>query len=95
MKFLFKDEAFSFETLRAAGFAVDGGADLGEIIVAAGTIGDGGDEAWHRQWRALAARIRALGEASLARGHRISAREAFLRASNYHRMAEFYRRVSP
>ncbi|MFV8295104.1 hypothetical protein ACNQP7_00080 [Mycolicibacterium fortuitum] len=29
MKFLFDDESFSFETLRAAGYANAGGADLG------------------------------------------------------------------
>ncbi|SDT45467.1 alpha/beta hydrolase family protein [Bradyrhizobium canariense] len=92
MKFLFEDESFSFETLRAAGFAVDGGADLGEIIVTAEKIGEGDEAAWHREWKALAARIEAAGEASFAAGHKVSAREAFLRASNYYRAAEFYRR---
>ena len=33
MEFIFKDEAFKFETLRAAGFAADAGADIGEVIV--------------------------------------------------------------
>jgi hypothetical protein len=33
VKFLFRNESFSFEALRAAGFAVYGGADLGEVIV--------------------------------------------------------------
>ena len=31
MKFLFDDDAFSFETLRTTGFAAYGGADLGEV----------------------------------------------------------------
>lgn len=95
MKFLFEDESFSFETLRAAGFSVDGGADLGEIIVTAAAIRDGDEGDWMREWKALAVRIQALGEASLQRGHKISAREAFLRASNYYRLAEFYLRDDP
>lgn len=95
MKFLFNDDSFSFETLRGAGFSVDGGADLGEIIVAVSAIGEGDEEAWHREWKALANRIADLGDASLKAGHKVSARESFLRASNYYRMAEFYRREHP
>ncbi|MEI9898845.1 MAG: hypothetical protein WDN31_00530 [Hyphomicrobium sp.] len=95
MKFLFDDESFSFETLRGTGFSVDGGADLGEVIITASAIGEGDDEAWHREWKALADRIAALGATSLAAGHKVSAREALLRASNYYRMAEFFRREDP
>ncbi len=95
MKFLFSDESFSFEALRGAGFSSDGGADIGEIIVTASTIGEGDDETWHRQWKATGDRIAGLAEVSLNSGHKISAREAFLRASNYYRMAEFYRREDP
>ena len=32
---MFRNQTFSFEALRAAGFAVYGGADLGEVIVTA------------------------------------------------------------
>ena len=35
VKFLFDDDSFSFETLRAAGFAMYGGSDLGEVLVTA------------------------------------------------------------
>jgi len=95
MKFLFDDESFSFETLRAAGFARDGGADLGEILSTAREIPDGDEDAWLRAWQATAERVGALGEASRAAGHRVSAREALLRASNYYRTAEFFRRAQP
>ena len=44
MKFLFDNESFSFETLRTAGFAAYGGADLGEVLATASHIGEG-DEA--------------------------------------------------
>ena len=95
MKFLFDDESFSFEALRAAGYASGSGADLGEVLVTCASIPDGDEEAWCRQWGALAGRIRGTGLAALAAGHRVSARDALLRASNYYRTAEFYRRSDP
>jgi hypothetical protein len=33
MKFLYDDASFSFEALRATGFADYGGAELGEVLV--------------------------------------------------------------
>ncbi|MGV0738270.1 alpha/beta hydrolase [Mycobacterium syngnathidarum] len=95
MKFLFDDESFSFETLRAAGYANAGGADLGEILVTARAIPEGDEVAWHREWKATAQRVEALGRQSLAAAHPVSAREALLRASNYYRTAEFYLREDP
>ncbi len=95
MKILFNDPSFSFETLRTLGFACDGGADLGEIIVTASKIPDGDEETWLKEWKALADRITLQGEDSLSKGHLVSACEAFLRASNYYRVAEFYRRSNP
>lgn len=95
MKFLFDDESFSFETLRAAGFSVDGGADLGEVLMTAAAIGEGDEQAWHREWKATAQRVHQIGEESLNRGNKVSAREALLRASNYYRAAEFYQRTDP
>jgi pimeloyl-ACP methyl ester carboxylesterase len=95
MKFLFDDESFSFEALRAAGFANYGGADLGEVVATAGRIPEGDETAWHREWKATAERAEAAGRESLHKGHIVSAREALLRASNYYRTAEFYRRTDP
>src|SRR5712691_1355756 len=87
MKFLFDDESFSFETLRTAGFALYGGADLGEVLATARHIGEGDEASWHRAWKATAERLHDTGEQALASGHRVSAREALLRASNYYRTA--------
>lgn len=95
MKFLFEDEAFSFEALRAAGYAGSCGADLGEVLVTCRQIPDGDEEAWSTQWAATAARIESQGRASLDAGHTVSAREALLRASNYYRTADFFRREDP
>jgi pimeloyl-ACP methyl ester carboxylesterase len=95
MKFLFDDASFSFETLRAAGFANYSGADLGEVLATAQGIPDGDEASWHREWKATAERVEEIGRKSLADGHRVSAREALLRASNYYRTAEFYLRDDP
>jgi pimeloyl-ACP methyl ester carboxylesterase len=95
MDFIFKDEAFKFETLRAAGFAGDAGADIGEVIVTAARIPEGDMDAWTAAWRTTAERTAKRGQDSLEVGDTVSAREAFLRASSYYRSAEFYRRKDP
>ncbi len=59
MRFLFNDQSFSFEALRALGYAAYGGADVGEVVSTAGWIPDGDEAAWYAQWRALAERIHA------------------------------------
>lgn len=95
MEFIFKDEAFKFETLRAAGFAADSGADIGEVIVTTAQIPEGDEDAWTAAWKATAERTAQRAEDSLAVGDTVSAREAFFRASSYYRSAEFYRRNDP
>jgi pimeloyl-ACP methyl ester carboxylesterase len=92
MTFLFRDESFSFEALRAAGSAPYGGADLGEILATASVIRNGDEAQWFAAWRATAERVHAIADKAWANGHRVSARQAFLRASNYYRTAEFFRR---
>lgn len=47
MEFIFKDEAFKFETLRAAGFAGDAGADIGEVIATTSRIVEGDKRVLH------------------------------------------------
>ncbi|WP_226352232.1 alpha/beta hydrolase [Pseudonocardia sp. ICBG601] len=95
MKFLYDDESFSFEALRAAGYAPYGGAELGEVLVTCRAIPEGDEVAWSTRWAATAARVERIGRDALADGHRVSAREALLRASNYYRTADFYRREDP
>lgn len=95
MLFLFDNESFSFEALRAAGYATYAGAELGEVLVTCRAIPEGDEDAWSRQWARTAERVEEIGRTALGAGHRISAREALLRASNYYRTADFYRREDP
>ena len=89
------DESFSFETLRAVGYAPYGGADIGEVITTAERITPGDWESWYREWRALADRIASIVDVWAAGGHTISASSAYPRASNYYRTAEFFLRDDP
>ena len=92
---LFNDQSFSFETLRALSYAPYGGADIGEVTSTASRIPDGDLTAWYTEWRGLAERVHADADRSAAEGHPVSARESYLRASNYYRVCEFYLRVGP
>src|SRR5258705_9643365 len=76
MKFLFDDEAFSFETLRTTGFAAYGGADLGEVLTTARQIAEGDEAAWHQAWKATAQRVAKIGEQALAAAHRVESEGA-------------------
>lgn len=95
MKVGFKDDHFAFEFVRNLGFMYYGGSDLGEMIATANRIEEGDFESWFKEWDKRALRIRSRAEASLAAGHLVSAREAYLRASTYFRMAEFYLHGNP
>ncbi len=51
-------------------------------------------ESWVHEWGALAARVESEGAKALQRGHKVSAREAYLRAYTYHRTATLCLRVT-
>jgi pimeloyl-ACP methyl ester carboxylesterase len=84
---IFDDPEFDAQLLRALDQIPSGGADFGECIVTARNIESGNRDAWLKEWNALGDRIYAEGEASEAAGHRVSARESYLRAVTYYRTA--------
>lgn len=92
---VFANQTYDFELRRALGYALAGGADINESLAAAHRIKVGDGASWYHAWSALAQRVQAAGEASLAQGHRVSAREAFLRASAYYRPADFFLHADP
>lgn len=89
MKIIFNDPTFSSQLLRTIGETYYKGADIGECLSTAYRIKEGDFESWHTEWLKTAKRINSYADESLARGHAISARDAYLRASNYYRAAEF------
>ncbi|MEU7045745.1 alpha/beta fold hydrolase [Streptomyces varsoviensis] len=85
-----ENSQFWFETLRVFGHSAYGGADFGEAAVVAERITSGDYDSWHDEWFAMGDRVAEIARKAKDGGHRISARDAFLRASNYYRSAEFF-----
>lgn len=96
LKFFFpKNESFGYEAMRAAGYSGIGAADLAEVVSICSRIPSGNEDIWLEEWRKAADRAVTNANTSLAKGNKPSARDSFLRASNYYRTAEFYRRDNP
>ncbi|WP_432026310.1 alpha/beta hydrolase family protein [Streptomyces sp. 1222.5] len=88
---LFPDNIqFWYETLRSMSHIAYGGADFGEVVSTGERITEGDYDSWYVEWLATADRVSEEAEKALAAGHRVSARDGFLRASNYYRSAEFF-----
>ncbi|MEU1876899.1 alpha/beta fold hydrolase [Streptosporangium sp. NPDC020072] len=90
-----EDTTFWYETLRMFGHIAYGGADFGEVVTTSQRITESDYDSWHDEWLATADRVAAEAERSLVAGHRISAADGFLRASNYYRAAEFFLHGDP
>jgi len=95
MHVYFNDAQFDFQTLRLLGSAASGDAEAGEVLSTAYRIREGDFESWTAEWLKTAQRVHEIAEQSRERGHRVSAREAYFRASNYYRAAEFYLHGDP
>lgn len=96
----FADPEMEFQLQRGLGAATQGGASMGELLIAAETIralsnGQSGHprdaaQSWVQAHSDLAERVEALGRKALERKHLVSARDHLLRASMYYRAAEYY-----
>ena len=84
------DEQFWYETLRSFSHIAYGGADFGEVAAITGRITEGDYDSWYDAWLAAAERLAAEAGDALRAGHRASARDGLLRASDYYRSAEFF-----
>ena len=79
------DMDFTFGSV-VLGSVSNGGCEIGEAFATVANIKDGDAASWQEQWLKMAARTEARGEQSLAGGHKISASQQFMRASNYYRI---------
>lgn len=91
----FEDETYMFQFIRTLGAAYNGGADLLECLETGARIKEGDGESWYREWLETADRLKGIGDQAMAAGHVVSAKEAYLRASNYYRTAEFFIHEDP
>ncbi len=85
MKIVFNDPTFSSLLLRTIAETYYKVADIGECLSTAYRIKDGDFESWYEEWLKTAKRIHTYADDCVSKGHTTSAREAFLRASNYYR----------
>ncbi len=95
MPALMSDELFSAQLVRAIGYAPYGGADFGECAATAAHITKVDVTLWYEQWFATAERLRRQAVESGAAGAVVSARGAYLRASNYYRTAGLFLMGAP
>lgn len=86
---LFDNPLFQMFADRVAMTVAGGGAEWGEVRHTARRIGDGDRDAWHDAWAETATTVQEWAETSAAGGHLVSAREAYLRACTYHRIAYY------
>jgi dienelactone hydrolase len=86
----FQSPEMDFQLMRSLGAASFGGGEPGEIFAARRAMKGDDPYAWPPAFSALADRLRAAGDAAAGRGHRVSARENFLRASMCYRSAEYF-----
>jgi pimeloyl-ACP methyl ester carboxylesterase len=61
------------------------GSEIGECYSAAAQIREGDVQSWRDAWSALAEKVEALARNTEAKGHRVSARQSYLRAVTYYR----------
>jgi pimeloyl-ACP methyl ester carboxylesterase len=62
-----------------------GGSEIGECYSAAAQIREGDVQSWRDAWSTLAEKVEALARSAEAKGHRVSARQSYLRAVTYWR----------
>ncbi len=77
------DSTFHYELLRLLGTSRDLGADIAEVLDAAGRIVPGDFQSWCTEFDALGRRARAKAIEEDKRQHAISARNAFFRAADF------------
>lgn len=89
------DPQFWFETLRVIAADEYGGSQFGEVLAIASRIKPGDYDSWFEAWNATADSVAKEAADRLARGHPVSARDGYLRASNYYRSSEFFLHGNP
>jgi pimeloyl-ACP methyl ester carboxylesterase len=93
MKIDFNDKTvggFTYEFVRGLSLEQAGAAEFGECMDTIGRVRNNDFDSWIREWADTADRVAAYAGRALKQDNKIAARKAFMRASNYYRMAAFY-----
>lgn len=89
----FRDPSYDGQLARTVSLAPVHAADIGEAMATAHRLRKLTGISWYDEWSKTAVRAAGDGERALAAGDRISARRAFLRASEYYRQALYFIRT--
>jgi hypothetical protein len=84
---LMTDEVMNSQLLHFLGATYSAQADIGEVLDIGTRIDPADEWSWPFEWVRTADRLWEMAEASLAKLHRLSAGNAYLRAANYYRAA--------
>ena len=83
-KFYFDDVFADILLMHTLNHATFKGAETGECLAAAAKVVEGNAESWRRAWQEQGEKAERAGRLADDRGHRVSAREAYLRAVTYY-----------
>ncbi|MBM9518997.1 alpha/beta hydrolase [Desulforhopalus vacuolatus] len=86
-RYHFENDEMDFAFQWLLGSISNGGAEIGEAFYVAGNIKDGDPASWQREWEKMAIRKENRAKSALGKGHKIAARDNYLKASNYYRTA--------
>src|SRR5262245_38921951 len=84
-----QDSDWSWHLIRPIADGIFGGGEFNEMHRAPERMTMGDKESWYHEWLRLAEEIDARGGQADGAGHSITARDQYLRASDYYRWAEF------
>jgi len=89
---LVESETLDFQFMRTLCYQVYGGASTGEVLRVAGELNKRGNtrENWIDLWTQQGEHCEKLAREAMLQGHTVTARNAYLRAYNYLRAAEYY-----
>jgi pimeloyl-ACP methyl ester carboxylesterase len=90
---IFKTKDFNYQFIRTLGKATVNFAEIGECYAIAAKVEDGNYDSWYQNWFGFAAGLEQKANTCLERGHKVSARHLFFRASEYYRQSTFFHRV--
>lgn len=90
MKILLDDADMDAQLSRTLIAIAAEAADIGEAFATASRTKPGDYDSWFTEWSATAAVAHSVGDQALSQGHQVTARKAYLRASEYWRQAIFF-----
>jgi len=80
----------SYQFRRGLGETQQGGGSISECFLAASRMVPGDKESWHKEWTRVAESNRIRGDEAEAKGHIETAKNCWIRATDFYRNAEFW-----